>query len=342
MPGGGEIGGSQTVLYCVVPRELADQVYEPLRDHFRESAVAVVVERRRAERRRAPPRRAQAAEPARDRRLVKSASGRRVADRRALTAPTADIPPLPRKMRRYAEQLVFVERLEPASEQLRDQDSKRLVVRYQAGDRSIFSELYLRYFNDMYAYARVALADHHEAEDITQQVFMRALDALPRYELRENIPFRSWLFSIARNLVITSVKGRRGVTLEEPAHVEALREDQSAEIENLGETLNWLSDREVALFVERLPLVQRQALVLRFMFDLPSHEIARILGRSPVSIRKLQSRALKSLESRLAAVGRTTPGRGPTPIRRRLRPLPVMAERRFVFTFSHRGTGRAA
>ena len=341
MPAGEESARTESVLYCVIPRELADKLFEPLREHFHEQpGIEVVVDRRVDERRSVGPRRTLAAEPAErtaaERRRVRSVSGRRVDDRRGFTAVASAIPPLPKKARRHAAQLVFMERIEPSGEQMRDADSKRLVVRYQQGDDSVFAELYLRYFNSVYAYARVALSDHHEAEDVTQQVFMRALGALGRYELRPNVPFRSWLFSIARNLVVTTVTGRGSVILDSPEQIDTLREQEPEDAREVADTLGWLTDREVAFFVERLPLAQRQALVLRFMLDLPSHEIARILGRSPTGVRKLQSRALKSLEARLTAVGRRSPRCGPTPTRRRLKPLPVMRERRFALVSSHR------
>jgi RNA polymerase sigma-70 factor (ECF subfamily) len=265
-----------------------------------------------------------------------------VDDRRGFTAIASEVPLLPKKVRRHAGELVFVERIEPSAEQVRDADSKRLVIRYQQGDESVFGELYLRYFNSVYAYARVALSDHHEAEDVTQQVFMRALGALGRFELRPNVPFRSWLFSIARNLVVTAVKGRSDVILDSPEQIDTLRESEPENAQDVADTLGWLTDREVAFFVERLPLAQRQALVLRFMLDLPSHEIARILGRSPTGVRKLQSRALKSLEARLTAVGRRSPRYGPTPTRRRLKPLPVLRERRFALVHAYRRSRSAA
>ena len=329
------------VVYCLVPRDLAGTLYEPLREHFRGSpAVEVVVERRRGEQRAGASRRSGAAARAdgpAERRRVRSASGRRVGERRALTVAAARSPQLPRKARKHAARLMFIERLEPSSQQSRDADSKRLVVRFQSGDPSAFSELYLRYFNAVYSYARVALGDHHEAEDVTQQVFINALSALGRYELRPAVPFRGWLFTIARNIVVRAVTLRSGLVVEAPEQIDLLKEGGPEEPEpGVAETLDWLSDREVAMFVERLPLAQRQVLVLRFMLDLSSEETAQVLGRSSTAVRKLQSRALQALQRRLAAVGRTSSESGPVPVRRRLGPHTVMARRRFVLTHSRR------
>jgi RNA polymerase sigma-70 factor (ECF subfamily) len=328
--------------YCVVPRDLAEKLYEPLREHFRaERSVEVVVERRRTDRRGAASRRARDPEPRAaggERRLIRSASGRRIAERRALTAPAAVPPPLPRKAARHAAELVFLERLEPSSQAKRDADSKRLVTRYQAGDEAVFGELYLRYFNPVYTYARVALRDHHEAEDVTQQVFIRVLSALGRFQLRPNVPFRGWLFAIARNVIVDAVRQQHGLLLEPPETVEAIL-DHAPPGQDTAETLGWLSDREIAMFVERLPLAQRQVLVLRFMLGLSGEEIAQALGRTHMAVRKLQQRALRQLEQRLAAVGRTSSEHRRIPMRVRMKPLTVMARRRFALVDAPRRVG---
>jgi RNA polymerase sigma-70 factor (ECF subfamily) len=330
--GEGEKTGTRAVLYCLVPRDLAEKLHDPLRDHFRDDpAVHVVVERRTGDRRvRGTRRGRRAAAPGGERRRVRSVTGRRVAERRALSVGAAAAPALPRNVRRYAERLVFVERLEPADEGVRDADSKRIVIRHQAGDETAFGDLYLRYFNPVYTYARVALSDHHEAEDVTQQVFIKTLSALDRYELRPGVPFRGWLFSIARNVVITAITKRSGVILDTPDQLESLKE-QGGGTPSVSEALGWLTDSEVAMFVERLPLAQRQVLTLRFMLDLTSEEVAQVLGRSHTAVRKLQSRALDTLSRRLAAVGRTSSSRsGPIPVRRRIRPIPVVVRRKFA------------
>lgn len=327
---GGESGETRSVLYCLVPRDLAPKVYDELREHFRaQPNVEVVVERRTSERRGSSARRdSTEPTPGDERRRIRSSSGRRVDERRALTVGSDSPPPLPRRVRRYADRLVFVERLEPPQQRVRDADSKRLVTRFQSGDEAVFGDLYLRYFNEVYSYARIAVGAHHEAEDITQQVFVRALSALERYELRPNVAFRGWLFSIARNAIIDALKERHGLYPESPDQLDVLRETAAPQGDEVTTTLGWLTDREVAMFVERLPLAQRQVLVLRFMLDLSGEEIAEVLGRSPNSVRKLQQRALESLQTRLTAVGRTPPRRGGVPMLVRIRPLPVMGQRR--------------
>ena len=315
------------MVFCIVPRELASKLHDELREFYAgDPDVRVVVEMRRRDRRSRARRGSEAPVSAKERRRIKSAEGRRVADRRA-RAVAIDPPKLPRKLRPYADQIRFVRRDEPTEQKATDLDSARLVVRYQAGDKSAMSDLYLRYFDAVYGYARLALRDSHEAEDVTQQVFMQVFQSLPSYELRGSTPFRAWLFRIARNAVVDSLRKSDRVSVEEPATV-ALRMDarRGNEVEA---ALEWLSDGDISFFVERLPAAQRGVLVLRFMLDLSTEEVATVIGKSPKAVRQLQSRALRTLRERLAAVA-VSRNRVRAPMLTRVRPAPVLAARRFA------------
>jgi RNA polymerase sigma-70 factor (ECF subfamily) len=319
--------GQREVVFCVVPRELAPKLHDELREFYAgDPTVRVVVEMRKRERRSRPRRRAEAPVSDRERRRIKSAEGRRVADRRA-HAVAIEPPALPRKLRPYADQIRFVERAEPTEQKATDVDSARLVVRYQAGDKSAMSDLYLRYFDAVYGYTRLALRDSHEAEDVTQQVFMQVFQSLPTYELRGSTPFRAWLFRIARNAVVDSLRKSDRVSVEEPATV-ALRMDTRRNNE-VEAALEWLSDGDISFFVERLPAAQRGVLVLRFMLDLSTDEVAAVIGKSPKAVRQLQSRALRTLRERLAAIT-VSRKRIRAPMLVRMRPAPVLASRRFA------------
>jgi RNA polymerase sigma-70 factor (ECF subfamily) len=328
-----ERGNVCVVTYCVVPRELAAKVHEPLRQFFADDgAVEVVVERRRRERRGPDERREGAGAAGAERRAVHNPGGRRVADRRATAAPIEGPEALPRRVRHYASRLTWIERIEPSAEQLADIDSARLVIRFQSGDGDAFGDLYLRYFDRVYSYLRVLFrSDPHQAEDVAQQVFTKAFEALPRYERRGH-PFRAWLFAIARNEAVTQLARAGRSETTDPVEV-AYRLDANADAQPHPEALEWLTDRELMMFVERLPLPQRQVLVLRYMMDLTTREIADILGRSLEDVRKLDSRARAFLEQRLSAIGRAPRGPRQRLGWRRMRsPAPVMRMRRHMLS----------
>jgi RNA polymerase sigma-70 factor (ECF subfamily) len=320
--------GRYPVVYCVIPQELASKLHDELREFWRDDPhVRVVVERREEERRLKGRRSKGKVTRADERREVGGTHGRRVADRRSVivsTSPRA----LPRRARRYADQLVFFERFEPAERSLRDEETQRLILRYQGGDPSVVGDIYEGYFDEVYAYTRVALGGHHQAEDATQMVFEKALGALKRYEVRPGKPFRAWLFRIARNVVVDTGADQRRLLLEDPAELDRYRESFIEEAANT--TLSWMTDGEVSMFVERLPETQRQLLVLRFLLDMSTEEIAVVLGRSAGAVRKLQSRALHLLEGQLAATGHRASRVRRTSTLIRLRAPRVLVERRFA------------
>jgi RNA polymerase sigma-70 factor (ECF subfamily) len=288
----GEKGSS--LIYCLIPRELAAALHDALRDHFRdEPGVEVVVELRRESRRRQGDRRRsdEATLPGPDRRRIRSKGGRRVADRRAITTPV-EPPPLPAEMAPLAGRLVFIDRLEPSDQATLDADTKRLVARFQSGEQEIFDEIYMRHFGSVYGYAHAAVRNGPEAEDVAQEVFLRALQALPDYEIR-SVAFRSWLLRIARNAVMDSLRRSRRLVVEDPSvltsRTEALRPDH-------GQSgLEWVSRREIARRVERLPRAQREVIVLRYLLDLPYEEIAGLTDQTPRAARHLHSRAIRIL-----------------------------------------------
>jgi RNA polymerase sigma-70 factor (ECF subfamily) len=305
MPGWEESGGGErAIVYCLVPRDLAPKLHEQLRRHFAgDPSVEVVVERRAGDRRGAEARRAASgagSSRAVDRRAIRSVTGRRAGERRApLVAVRA--PLLPRRSRPYAGRLVFVERLEPSAQHAENIDTARLVLRLQAGDSEAFSLLYMRYFDRVYGYLRVLLHDPHGAEDAAQHVFMKAFEAIPRYEHRGQ-PFQAWLFTIVRNHALNELRRRRRLDLVDPSELANEGDDLEQRPEGFA-ALDWITDWELMLFIERLPLTQRQVLLLRYMLDLSFKEIAQVLDRSTEDVRSQHKRALGFLRVRLGALG---------------------------------------
>jgi RNA polymerase sigma-70 factor (ECF subfamily) len=225
--------------------------------------------------------------------------------------------------------LLFIERLEPGSQQLEDIDTARLVTRIQSGDTDAFATLYTRYFDRVYGYLHVILRNAHESDEVTQEVFTRVLAAVGDYERRDK-PFRSWLFAIVRNCALDRVRDQQRTELRAPDEFRDNGDEQVQPVA-LG-ALSWISDPEVMMLVERLPLAQRQVLVLRYLLDLPSRDVAEILQRSHADVRILQHRALQFLRQRLEALGRTPEHGRRGGIRMRIygKQLRVLRTRRFA------------
>lgn len=309
MPHSRDDDAGRVVTYCLVPGDLAPKLHDLLRKHFADDpGIEVVIERRTAERRTNNRRTAtRKPAPSDDRRLVRNVEGRRLGEHR-VPAIAADTPELPRRVLPHAGRLVFVARVEPSTQQLEDVDSARVVMRIHAGDKDAFAEIYTRYFDRVYSYLRIALRDPHTAEDVTQDVFFRVLQALPRYEFRGR-PFRAWLFVIVRNCALTQLRrSDHEPDLLAPADLDRATDVTDVTVEMLGlPGLDWVSDRDLVLLIERLPIPQRQVLLLRYALDMDNSQIAEVLGYSADNVRQLQTRALAFLHQRLAAMGRSAP-----------------------------------
>jgi RNA polymerase sigma-70 factor (ECF subfamily) len=185
-----------------------------------------------------------------------------------------------------------------------DREMARLVTAFQAGDREAFADIYSHYFDRVYGYLRVLLKKSHDAEDAAQQVFTQALEALPRYQQRGK-PFSAWLFTIVRNYALQQLQRDHPIELMEPAELDRRRD--RAISDDLGlRALEWIKDNDLMIFIQRLPLTQRQILALRYMMGLTTAEIAKVLDRKPATVRRSQSRALAFLRERLDAIGRTS------------------------------------
>jgi RNA polymerase sigma-70 factor (ECF subfamily) len=332
--GGKDASGNGTderrrVVYCLIPAELAGKLHEVLRAHFLEDReVTVVVERRGRERRRAIERRAPGNGSPRgeERRRVRNEAGRRVAERRAPQL-TAEAPELPRRFRRYADQINFVERLAPSTEAAENAESTRLALSAQTGSPAAFRELYLRFFDPVYAYMKAALADAHEAEDKTQEVFMKLLQALPNYQAQAGTPFRGWLFRIVRNEAISHMRKHGRVEVEEPARIDRRQEEREPAELDVG----WLTDSDLLLLVERLPAIQRQVITLRYVIGLSNKEIATVIDSTPQAVGQMHYRARRFLADRLQNLHAKQEGRARrAPMLVRLRRMPVLGARRAV------------
>ncbi len=171
------------------------------------------------------------------------------------------------------------------------------LIRAAQANIAAFDALYDRYLDRVYRYVRAHVADEEEATDLTQLVFLRALEALPRYRLR-GVPFAVWLFRIARHAVIDTHRRRRP-TVPWEALTEAAHPDIN---EPLDQTL--IRQEELARLrreVGRLSSEQQELLALSFAAGLTAPEISSVLRIKPDAVRQRLSRAIRALKERYHA-----------------------------------------
>ena len=174
-----------------------------------------------------------------------------------------------------------------------DETLDRLVAEAKAGDREAFGRIFDAYAGPIHRFIASRVNSPSDAEDLTQLVFVKALEALPRYEAR-GIPFGGWLFRLARNAIIDQIRTRR----DHLSLVDAVtRETDDAGPEAKAALQDDL-DRVAAALAE-LTDDQREVIELRFFAGLNVLETAVAMGRQEGTVRGLQFRAIAALRREL-------------------------------------------
>jgi RNA polymerase sigma-70 factor (ECF subfamily) len=169
----------------------------------------------------------------------------------------------------------------------------RLVAQAQRGNTEAFGRIFDAYVGPIHRFIASRVNRPSDAEDLTQLVFVKALEALPRYEAR-GVPFGGWLFRLARNAIIDQIRTRRD-------HL-SLVTAMARETEEAGpEAAATLRDdlERVARALAELTDDQREVIELRFFAGLSVSEAAAAMGRQEGTIRGLQFRAIASLRRSL-------------------------------------------
>jgi RNA polymerase sigma-70 factor (ECF subfamily) len=141
--------------------------------------------------------------------------------------------------------------------------------------------------------------NRHDAEDITQAVFIKLMRAIQRYEERQ-VPFAAWILRVARNAALDHLRSKRQIPVEE-VWISDNGEHQSS-FDRLDALKAALGD---------LPQSQRQVLVLRHIGGLSPNEIAKTLGKTEASVQGLHHRGRAALKVSLRERGVAPAARPP-------------------------------
>ena len=172
-----------------------------------------------------------------------------------------------------------------------------LVGRATSGDIEAFGDLYTLYLNPIYRYVFYHVRDKMTAEDITEEVFIKAWKAIDSCKGKEQT-FSSWLYRIAHNQMVDKL---RSTQKRQAVEVRKQSLPETSDIEKEIEArLEWEQTLEA---ISCLPKKQKQIIILKFVEGMDNREIERITGKSQNSIRVLQMRALSTLCQRLHKEG---------------------------------------
>jgi RNA polymerase sigma-70 factor (ECF subfamily) len=167
-------------------------------------------------------------------------------------------------------------------------DDEKTIIEAAQRDPRRFGELYERNFHRVYAFVQGRVKNRNRAEDLTADVFHKALANLGRFEWR-GAPFASWLFRIASNLIADQAELLS-------------REGEMPDPEKLQDpVLPHNQEESVSLFqlVETLSPDQQRIIEMRFVQQKSIREIASILDRTENAVKQLQFRAIQNLRARI-------------------------------------------
>jgi RNA polymerase sigma-70 factor (ECF subfamily) len=170
---------------------------------------------------------------------------------------------------------------------------EQIVQRAINGDREAFTYIYDLHFDKIYRYIYVKVRSQSEAEDLTQDVFIKAYEGLKNYKWRD-LPITAWLFKIAHNRVIDYI---RKASKEKRADLE------EADAISAGDPV-YMTEQNFEIYelkgaLEKLPDAQREVATLRFISELSISEVALTLGKSEGTVKALQFNAIASLRKLL-------------------------------------------
>ena len=174
------------------------------------------------------------------------------------------------------------------------QDEESLVRRAQQRDQEAFAQLYERYFDKIYRYVVLRIGNETEAEDVTQQVFLNVLHSISSFRWK-GAPFAAWLFRIAHNQVVDYLRKKtRQATESLDESLAISKSDPQLAVEQR------LDIEQLILATKGLTKAQQEVIALRFVSELSTAQVAKVMGKSEGAVKALQHSAIVALRKALS------------------------------------------
>jgi len=169
------------------------------------------------------------------------------------------------------------------------QDEESLVRRAQQRDEEAFTQLYEEHFDKIYRYVALRIGNKTEAEDMTQQVFLNALQSISSFKWK-GIPFSAWLFRIAHNQVVDYLR-KKTKQATAPLYESLISSGSNPQL--MAE--HKLDIEQLVSATKQLTRAQREVISLRFAGELPVAQVAKVMSRSQGAVKALQRSAIVAL-----------------------------------------------
>ncbi len=174
------------------------------------------------------------------------------------------------------------------------QDEESLIRRAQQRDQEAFAQLYEQHFDRIYRYVALRIGDKIEAEDMTQQVFLNALQSISSFKWK-GIPVSAWLFRIAHNQVVDYLR-KKAKQATVPLDESQVSSDSNPQL--VAE--RGLDIEQLLSATKQLTEAQREVIALRFTGELSTAQVAKAMGKSQGAVKALQHSAIVALRKALS------------------------------------------
>jgi len=173
---------------------------------------------------------------------------------------------------------------------------RRLVARAKNYDPKAFGKLYELYVKKIYRYILFRVGNYHIAEDLTQNVFYKALNSIDKFKFK-SVPFSSWLFTIASNILKNYYRDK---VVEKKYLFETNKDLQISKMNVQLIFEKEIDKQDLINAINRLNEEQRQVIIFKFISGLKNKEVSKIMKKSLGAVKSLQYRALRNLSSYLS------------------------------------------
>ena len=181
----------------------------------------------------------------------------------------------------------------PANGSCQVQNEESLIKRAKEGDQEAFTQIYEENFDRIYRYVVLKIGDRTEAEDMTQQVFLKALQSISSFKWK-GVPFSAWLFRIAHNQVVDYLRKKTKYATS-PLDESKISSDSNPQ--KMAERN--LDIEQLLLATKKLTKAQQEVISLRFAGELSIAQAAEVMGKSQGAIKALQHSAIVALRKTL-------------------------------------------
>jgi RNA polymerase sigma-70 factor (ECF subfamily) len=179
---------------------------------------------------------------------------------------------------------------------IKEMSDKELIACIREGQEVCFDDLFGRYRSKLFFYLRHFVGSREEAEDLLQNVFVKAYEKFDTFDARR--AFSSWIYRIAHNEAVNYIKKKNKKTMLSWEDIVSTKDQLESSSQERSPQEAWIRKEvrnEVQLALNKISEKYREVLILRFFLDHSYEEIADIIGRPPNTVGTLLSRAKKQL-----------------------------------------------